>query len=220
MRMDRIQKIFTNPNAVVVFVEDQLTLHYLEIIWQRELAMLNIVCAGSRDLVYEFTRNYQENKFDCWGIVDLDYNWNRSFKAQRIIRLQKHEIENYLLDSNAIYQSDFNYKKTGNNKKHSENEIETKISAFMNENRYWFACCYVLNKIKYDDFELSRPAFLKKYKQSGLIIMKNLNSLKVLECLCVKIVLDKTWWGKYYVRIQWTTYCEQEPGNIEYPEIT
>lgn len=68
-----------------------------------------------------------------------DFRWNTEHIRNNVITLKKHEIENYLLDPEAIYRSDFNH-----NSKLSQAEIEGRIESFILANKFWFACCYLL----------------------------------------------------------------------------
>ncbi len=127
---------------IKVYVEDSLTKEYLSIIWADSLSTLNIDVAGNVIAVRSLVAYENANKEACWGIVDRDYRWDAPAKKYNIFTLRKHEIENYLLDAKAISKSDFNAKQ-----KLPEDAIQTKIDSFIRDNKFWFACCYLLSKL-------------------------------------------------------------------------
>ncbi len=130
-----------NP-PIKVYVEDALTKEYLSIIWADSLSALNIKVAGNVFAVRSLVAYENADKQACWGIVDRDYRWDAPTSKNNIFTLSKHEIENYLLDAKAISQSDFNAKQ-----KLSEDAIQTRIDTFIIDNKFWFACCYLLSKL-------------------------------------------------------------------------
>lgn len=84
----------------------------------------------------------------CWGIVDRDFDWLIKKTSNSIFILKKHETENYLLDSEAIHESDFNILKRTNKRKNSITEIESTIKQFTIDKKMWFASCYILFQIR------------------------------------------------------------------------
>jgi hypothetical protein len=127
---------------ITVFVEDSLTKEYLSIIWADSLSALDIKVAGNVSAVRSLVAYNNANRGDCRGITDRDYRWDASDYTNNIFTLRKHEIENYLLDARAISKSDFNA-----NMGLTEDAIRIKIDSFIRENKFWFACCYLLSKL-------------------------------------------------------------------------
>lgn len=146
--MLRTQSLNTNPLSTTIFVEDELCKQYLSEIWKKDLTLLNIVCAGSKDRVISLTSFYLEQEQSCWGIVDRDFNWDNKQNPNHIFVLDKHEIENYLLDPEAIYESDFNILKKTSRRKSSISDIDNAIRQFTIDKRMWFASCFILFQIR------------------------------------------------------------------------
>jgi hypothetical protein len=137
--MSSLQFIHASNHQTTIFVEDELTRQYLSELWRFQLSSLHFVTAGSILSVKSLAKSYKDRELKCWGIVDRDYRWTAEHIRNNVITLQKHEIENYLLDPESIHHSDFNY-----NLKLSQDDIADRIKDFVNNSKYWFTCCYIL----------------------------------------------------------------------------
>lgn len=129
-------------SKITVFVEDELTREYLSTIWAFSLSKLSIICAGNINTVRNLVAYHRANNDICFGIVDRDYRWADSDNNGHIFTLKRHEIENYCLDVKAMHKSSFNAKQNL-----SESRIGDIIGLFVNERKFWFACCYLLHKL-------------------------------------------------------------------------
>lgn len=95
---------------ISVYVEDSLTKEYLSIIWADALSSLDIKVAGNANAVKSLVAYKNANNSVCWGIVDRDFRWDTQAIRNSIYTFDRHEIENYLLDAEAISNSTFNAK--------------------------------------------------------------------------------------------------------------
>lgn len=157
--MSGLQFIHASNHQTTIFVEDELTRQYLSELWRLQLSALHFVTAGSILSVKSLAKLYKDRGLKCWGIVDRDYKWSDEPIKNNVITLKKHEIENYLLDPEAIHDSDFNHKR-----KLSKDEIANRIETYIQAGKYWFACCYILA-----DLDLSlRKGFPPAPKKSDI----------------------------------------------------
>lgn len=151
--MNYIERMRTRPQATTVFVEDEMTKSYLSEIWYKDMSRLFLIPVGGKANVIHLADHFREHKIKCWGIVDLDYRWDNRSSTRNIIVLHKHEIENYLLDPQAIHACDFNLDNRTKQPRHSAQTIQETIDRYLHDKKWWFSACYILYLM---DIELRR----------------------------------------------------------------
>lgn len=125
-----------------LWVEDELTREYLEALWAGT-GVKFLVAGGSdcvRGVVKDAMRTGQTNVF---GVVDRDYGasnikqWKFDSWQECCYCLPRHEIENYLLEPEAITSSRFN------NIKRTADDIRAEMNR-QAERLVWSAACNLL----------------------------------------------------------------------------
>jgi hypothetical protein len=106
---------FLSQKPIVLIVEDRLTKFYLLDAWGPDEQYFNILVAGGKatvqGMVEELRRHGHSNVF---GLVDRDFGtsnaarWSGQNGPPEILRPDFHEIENVLLDSQALEGCDLN----------------------------------------------------------------------------------------------------------------
>jgi len=128
-----------------LWVEDPLTSEYLNEVWQEPRILLLIAgsSASVKPVVSLACTNGAKNVF---GLVDRDFeNTNEPRWASPLLHhfvLPVHEMENYLLDANALAGCDVN------NRARSIAEIEIRMLGFAQSVLYWMAANAVINRIR------------------------------------------------------------------------
>lgn len=147
-----IDKLY--DGRVNIWVEDDLTRAYLGIAWHLRGAKF-LVCGGV-DAVSPAVENAQgRGILNVFGIIDGDFEaldvsrWNSAF----VLRLPVHEIENFMLDPEAIARCDMN-----TNRRQTQ-QIELHMHDRASELIWWMATCSVIKRIRHcclDEF-IARP---------------------------------------------------------------
>ncbi len=136
-----------SSRRIVLWVEDMTTKEYLLKIWQPEDSLFQILIAGSNESVKAVVHDNIKSGYDhVFGLIDRDFGdsnrhrWGEPnnglsvFKPERF-KPERHEIENYLLDWDALAGCTENSR---NNR--TRNEIETRANGFAAELLCWMAC--------------------------------------------------------------------------------
>jgi hypothetical protein len=137
---------------IILWVEDNLTKAYLNILWKLDKSLFNIRVGGGKDVVravvHDLRNQYPkvDDKIEIpvFGFIDIDFTKTNYDKWQDrdpeffVYIPDTHEIENYLLDWNAIASCNANYKTR------SINEIKDHASNYAKDLCWWIACKKVL----------------------------------------------------------------------------
>jgi hypothetical protein len=134
----------TRNAEITIWVEDSLTDEYLTQLWADPA--MNLLVAGGRPGVKSLVETAARTKVTkVFGIVDRDFgSTNRDRWADpevRVFRLGRHEIENYLLDANAMAGCSLN------NQKLSVSEVQAKLLELAKQQTYWLACRSLLRHV-------------------------------------------------------------------------
>ena len=97
--------------TIVLWVEDPVTRDYLKAVW-RNPSLIAFRLGGGNDGVRAIVRAFDEEGYqNVLGLIDRDFQpsnqdgWSNPAKTFRTFVLPVHEIENYLLDANALHSS-------------------------------------------------------------------------------------------------------------------
>jgi hypothetical protein len=135
---------------VVLLVEDVLTKEYLIRIWQPDDKYFNFLVAYGRESVRAVTHDLRTAGFqNVFGLVDRDFGvsncdtWTKVLCGEAVFILPAFEIENYLLDCNALshVSGDFSLKR-------SADEISERALRFAKQLLWWFSCCRIISTIR------------------------------------------------------------------------
>ena len=134
-----------NRNAIVLVVEDRLTKEYLLAAWGVDQKHFEIVVAGGHSVVKGCVENFRRHgATHVFGLIDKDFGvtnrarWNVPQDPPIILRCERHEIENYLLDWNALAGGALN------SHHHDAASIEGWATAEAGKQVFWLACRKVL----------------------------------------------------------------------------
>jgi hypothetical protein len=165
-------------NLINVWVEDAFTRQYLRELWDDN--RFRFLVAGGSEGVKSLCDHARTNDYPgVYGIVDRDFNednyaqWRNPSRESRRYILPAHEIENYLLDVEALARSE------GNRRGKSAVEIEHHMRSNAEKYIWRFACIAALARLRHrvlDGFP-TRPGEDKVADRQK----------------AVKYVLDQTW---------------------------
>lgn len=101
-------------HKICLWVEDPLTRTYLETLWSSDLNLGLLVAGGHEGTRAVAELAFRDQILKVFGLVDRDFgNTNRHQWANppndlRCYRTEAHEVENFLLDSDALAASQYN----------------------------------------------------------------------------------------------------------------
>lgn len=149
---------------IIVWVEDELTKHYLTEIWNDN--DIGFLVAGSNEAVHAVVRDARDAELiHVFGIVDRDFGlsnvdkWMNTSSMVKVFRLPVLEIENYLLDAGLIAECSANFNRR------TEDQIEQKLAAHARQMVCWLACRDVLSEY-HDDIARDFPKHPKQNIQT------------------------------------------------------
>ena len=104
---------YYRPDKINLWVEDSITKEYLIEVWQDSSVQIHVGGGNQtiRGIVQDASRLGLPNVF---GVVDKDYGlsnrlqWENPNSGAKVFILPVHELENYLLDENALASCDLN----------------------------------------------------------------------------------------------------------------
>lgn len=138
---------------IILWVEDNLTKEYLSEIWKPEITFFLFLRGAGSNVVHGSVNEHRlQGEGYVFGIVDRDFrlsnypNWKHPNSDISVFRPTMHEIENYLLDWQALAGCKTNTDRYNR----SANEIETRAFEFANKMTWWMACRSVLSKYRDD----------------------------------------------------------------------
>jgi len=140
----------SNPETgrITLFVEDPLTRDYLREIWEHATEVV-FRLGGGNDGVRAIVRTFEEEGHpNVFGVTDRDFrdanhkDWFSSAKTFRTFVLPVHEIENYLLNADALHASTFR------NRNLSPVEIEARMCKKATKLCWWAACRETIAELK------------------------------------------------------------------------
>ena len=135
---------------VILLVEDVLTKEYLIRIWQPDDKYFNILVAYGRESVRAVTHDLRTAGFrNVFGVIDRDFGtsncdrWTQVLSNEAVFILPVFEIENYLLDWNALshVSGDFSHKR-------NTDVICKRALRFAKQLLWWFSCCRTISTIR------------------------------------------------------------------------
>jgi hypothetical protein len=141
-----IESLYSAP--INIWVEDELIKEYLITVWKND-PRLKFLIAGGIEGVRSIIKDAEINSFiNVFGVVDRDFGdhnsqeWFNPKKTFRAFIIPVHELENYLLDSDAIADSVYN------NRMIDRAEIEELMRKFAEAMKSRYACSKVIYDLK------------------------------------------------------------------------
>ncbi len=130
-----------------IWVEDEVTRAYLSALWDTPAVAFFI--GGGNEGVRAIVKDAEESGFtNVFALIDRDFrrtnrpDWFATTKTFRTFVPPVHEIENYLLDADALAASRFN------NLKKSKVEIESVMRVAAGRLLWWAACRDVVAELR------------------------------------------------------------------------
>lgn len=134
--------------TMALVVEDPLTRGYLKALW-RDPIDVAFVLGGGNEGVEAIVRSFREEGFpNVFGVTDRDFgssnhaDWTASTKTFRTFILPVHEIENYLLDAEALEAGVYH------NRNLSVDRIEEQMVEKARSLCWWSACRETIAELK------------------------------------------------------------------------
>ncbi len=125
-----------------------MTLAYLRATWQSPRD-IHFMIGGGNDGVHALVNMFAESGYqNVFGVTDRDFRqsnvdqWLNESKNFRTFVLPVHEIENYLLDADALHSSVYH------NRKLDLGDIEEKMTDIARGQCWWAACRDVIAELK------------------------------------------------------------------------
>ncbi|MCX7046769.1 MAG: hypothetical protein NTX50_14945 [Candidatus Sumerlaeota bacterium] len=145
-----LQMLLTR-RPIVLWVEDIVTKTYLERIWQPEETLFNICVAGGNDTVDAVVHDLRDQGYGyVFGLADRDFGnanvaqWMNPASSLEVFRPSCHEIENYLLDWDALAGCEENM----NRYSRLVSAIESRVRQQAQTMVWWMACRTVLSRYR------------------------------------------------------------------------
>jgi hypothetical protein len=134
--------------TIALIVEDPLTRDYLRAVWQDPVGVAFIL-GGGNDGVRAIVKSFEEEGFpNVFGVTDRDFRpsnraqWLNPSKTFRTFVLPVHEVENYLLDAQALEASPYQ------NRRLDAAAIEARMGAKAGGLCWWAACRETIAELK------------------------------------------------------------------------
>jgi hypothetical protein len=132
---------------IILWVEDSVTRDYLKELWDGAQDILFYVAGGHQALSAIVKSAENEGIEHVFALQDRDFGTSNIAKwmqkdTSRVLRPQSHEIENYLLQVEALQAC------TWNNCSRSESEIESKMKLLAESQVFWLALRKVLSDLQ------------------------------------------------------------------------
>ncbi len=133
---------------ICLWVEDNLTRSYLEALWDGDTAVGLYVSGGSEGTRAVVEMAWRDRHLKVFGLVDRDFGtsnsdqWIRPPDALRCYRGQALEVENFLLDCDALSESQYN------SRGRTAEEIRLHMKACADHLTWWMACRKTLAELQ------------------------------------------------------------------------
>jgi len=147
-------------NDICLWVEDPLTRYYLETLWSNDLNLGLLVAGGHEGTRAVAEMAYRDRIHHVFGLVDRDFgNTNRQHWASppmdlRCYRTEVHEVENFLLDPDALAASEYN------SRARTSDDILSHLQQTASKLVWWMACRQTLAELRKsvtDAFPIAPP---------------------------------------------------------------
>ncbi len=145
-----IDALYKRAKAVL-WVEDPETRAFLGAVWQGLAPTIEVLVAGGQSNVDAVCEQAKDTGVKhVFGLVDQDFGssnrhrWHSLDANERVYRLDVHEVENLLLDADALHGCKFN------TCKRTVQQIQIKIDAEAQGRAYWVACIRFLAETQRD----------------------------------------------------------------------
>jgi hypothetical protein len=133
-----------------LWVEDVLTREYLKGIWEDDPDFFFLIAGGNENIAAILKDAEERGYTNVFGYVDRDFgpsnraNWTDTTKRARRFVSNSHEIENFLLDKDALAGCALN------TESRSAPDIDNRLKARASELVWWMACRSVIVELRKD----------------------------------------------------------------------
>lgn len=132
---------------VTLWVEDALTREYLLTVWQSDAKILDVRVGGGHETIRATVHDLRSQGVgNVFGLTDRDFGptnrpqWGNPASGLEVFRLESFEVENLLLDWDALEGCKLNRDEHAR----TTPEIRTKAEAYAQTMLWWMACCRVM----------------------------------------------------------------------------
>jgi hypothetical protein len=142
-------------SKIVIWVEDELTREYLQMIWQT--SGVKCLIAGGHESIKPVVRDARSHgNHNVFGVVDGDFEQSNldRWRTVEVFQLPVNEVENYLLSAPAIAGCKMN------TNHRTEQAIDAHMLERARELMWWMVACRTISRLRHfciDDF-VARPA--------------------------------------------------------------
>jgi len=141
-----------SQKPIVLIVEDRITKEYLYAIWGADQQLFNILTSGGHQVVTGAVQDLRKHgNMTVFGLIDKDFaldnvaRWSDPDSPPNIFRPSFHELENFLLDWDALAGCDLNQRRS---RPSSAAEIEKWAKAEAEKQPWWLACRKCLSQLQ------------------------------------------------------------------------
>ncbi len=108
-----------SQKPIVLIVEDRITKEYLYSVWGADQQYFNILTSGGHEVVKGVVADFRKHGHDTvFGLVDRDFGkdnvarWSATDSPPHVFQPRFHELENILLDCDALAGCALNLRRT------------------------------------------------------------------------------------------------------------
>lgn len=157
---DRNLPAVYKTHNICLWVEDMTTRSYLDAIWEGDTAIGLLVSGGAEGTRAVAEMAWRDGHRHVFGLTDRDFgetnhqHWSTPPDDLRCYKLPSFEIENYLLDEDALANSDYN------SHNRTPDDIRTMLTNSAREMIWWMSCRQTLADMRRfitQDFPRSPP---------------------------------------------------------------
>lgn len=141
-----------SQKPIVLIVEDRITKEYLYAIWGADQQHFNILTSGGHQVVTGTVQDLRKHgSKTVFGLIDKDFaqnnvaRWSDPNSPPDIFRPSFHELENFLLDWEALAGCDLNQRRS---RPSSAAEIENWAKSEAEKQPWWLACRKCLSALQ------------------------------------------------------------------------
>lgn len=141
-----------SQRPILLIVEDRITKEYLYTTWGADQQYFNILTSGSHVVVKGSVEDLRKHgSSNVFGLIDRDFEndnvarWSSVNNPPYIFRPSRHELENFLLDWNALAGCDLNQRRK---QPSTASEIQSWAENEANKQPWWLACRKCLSEFQ------------------------------------------------------------------------
>ena len=141
-----------SQKPIVLIVEDRITKEYLYTVWGADQQYFNILTSGGHEVVKGVVTDFRKHGHDtAFGLVDRDFGkenvarWSATNSPPYVFKPRFHELENILLDWDALAGCALNLRRTNPS---SAVDIRGWATGEAAKQTWWLACRKCLSELQ------------------------------------------------------------------------